>query len=515
MSLPDIFLIVAVSALTMASVMVLVWLAAPKVNYAHDSDQQAYGEIFLKFVDGTCVEASPSALELFHTDAPSGIEFARAHKMLALRFDALTMLLNAQTTNGWDCLSESIPSSVSYDKASLFIESDASTCSFRVADPAVPSSADRHKAMVGRARYKQLYETLNKIPTPIWINNERGNLQWANRSYATLAQTDSEQAAVFEFDSSRVLRSNGDRVSIPSPQQPDKSLWYDISTIELDQGNYLSYATNIDGIIAAETAQRKFVQTLAKTFAQLSIGLAIFDRERRLVLFNPALVDLTALPAQFLSVRPNLQSFFDKLRENRIMPEPKDYASWRRQIADLVVKAEGGDYQETWGLPSGLTYRVTGRPHPDGAIAILIEDITAEISLTRRFKGQIELGNSALETLSDAIIVFGPDSTVAFWNSAFRQFCQLPKDARASDHDLPDILKLCVRKFSASPELDRLKRALRNPAEMGANKGRIPQKDGPPLSYEVRSHDGTAVIVTLHTSEQSARKAFPELTSAS
>jgi len=53
-------------------------------------------------------------------------------------------------------------------------------------------------------------------------------------------------------------------------------------------------------------AQRNFVQTLTKTFAQLSIGLAIFNRERQLVLFNPALIDLTALPADFLTGRPHL-----------------------------------------------------------------------------------------------------------------------------------------------------------------------------------------------------------------
>ena len=71
------------------------------------------------------------------------------------------------------------------------------------------------------------------------------------------------------------------------------------------------YAVDVNAVVSAEISQRKFVQTLAKTFAQLSIGLAIFDRNRQLALFNPALIDLTALPAEFLSARPNLLSFFD------------------------------------------------------------------------------------------------------------------------------------------------------------------------------------------------------------
>lgn len=66
------------------------------------------------------------------------------------------------------------------------------------------------------------------------------------------------------------------------------------------------HAVDVNAVVKSEIAQRNFVQTLAKTFAQLSIGLAIFDRNGQLALFNPALIDLTELPAEFLSGRPTL-----------------------------------------------------------------------------------------------------------------------------------------------------------------------------------------------------------------
>ena len=118
------------------------------------------------------------------------------------------------------------------------------------------------------------------------------------------------------------------------------------------------HATCINAVVAAEQAQRNFVQTLAKTFAHLSIGLAIFDRNGQLALFNPALVDLTGLPAHFLSARPTMLSFFDQLRENRRMPEPKNYLNWRQEIADVIAAATDGRYQETWSLETGQTYSV-------------------------------------------------------------------------------------------------------------------------------------------------------------
>ncbi len=212
-----------------------------------------------------------------------------------------------------------------------------------------------------------------------------------------------------------------------------KPRWFNVTKTLSSDGGSLNYASDIDKVIEAEIAQRKFVQTLTKTFAQLSTGLAIFDRERQLALFNPALIDLLALPADFLSSRPTLVSFFDRLRETRMMPEPKNYSNWRQQIAELVIASVDGRFQETWTLPSGLTYRVTGRPHPDGAIALLFEDISAEISLTRRFRAQLNLGQAVIDTLDEAIAVFSTTGILTNSNRAYRhlwksdprhQFCR-------------------------------------------------------------------------------------------
>ena len=179
------------------------------------------------------------------------------------------------------------------------------------------------------------------------------------------------------------------------------------------------YALPADAAVKAEGSLREFVQTLSKTFAHLPIGLAIFDRQRQLALFNPALVDLTGAEVEFLSARPTLHAFLDRLRERQVIPEPKDYASWRQQMMDLEKQASRGLYEDTWTLPSGQTYHVVGRPHPDGAVAFLLEDITAEITLTRRFRSEIELGQAVVDTVEEAIVVFSPAGELILSNSAY------------------------------------------------------------------------------------------------
>ncbi len=265
---------------------------------------------------------------------------------------------------------------------------------------------------------------MEQAPYPVWLLDHQSNVRWCNAAYVSLVRKvrgqDADLTAPLFSDAGRDMRLGAKtRISISSVESENK-LWFDLTVVEHPEG-HLCYAVDINAIVAAETTQRKFVQTMTKTFAQLSIGLAIFDRNRQLALFNPALIDLTTLPPDFLSCRPSLSSFFDRLRDQHMMPEPKNYRSWRSQMNDLLEAAKDGNYQETWSLPSGSVYSVSGRPHPDGAVAFLFEDITAEITLTRRFRSEMDLMQSVLDKLADAIAVFGDDGTLAFTNRAYKK----------------------------------------------------------------------------------------------
>ena len=169
----------------------------------------------------------------------------------------------------------------------------------------------------------------------------------------------------------------------------------------------------------AQNSLREFMQTLTKTFAQLQVGLAIFDAERKLQVFNPALLDLTGLPIDFLSSRPSIMAVLDGMRDRNMIPEPKDYRSWRRQIMELERATASGLFEETWNLPGGQTYRVVGRPHPNGALALILEDISPEMSRTRRYKADIELSQAVLDGLSEAIAVFSPAGQLVMTNAAY------------------------------------------------------------------------------------------------
>lgn len=268
-----------------------------------------------------------------------------------------------------------------------------------------------------------LQRASDTTPHPVWQCDGAGQVIWHNKAYDALFRklhNDAPRPDALVFSSLAAMEEPFACKRVSAQSDPKaRTDWYDVSAIA--SGDVTVYhAIDVNAVVRSEAAQRNFVQTLAKTFAQLSIGLAIFDRNGQLALFNPALIDLTNLPADFLSARPTLISFFDRLRENRKMPEPKNYSSWRQEITDVIAAATDGRYQETWTLETGQTYRVHGRPHPDGAIAFLIEDISAEVSLTRNFRAELELGQSLMDTFDEALVVFSPTGVLTFCNLAYR-----------------------------------------------------------------------------------------------
>lgn len=261
---------------------------------------------------------------------------------------------------------------------------------------------------------------------PMWKEDDRARVTWANAPYFDLVERlrDGEAPG---WPLPRIFASELEttptegtvrRCKIAMPDR-DEPTWYEVSRDHLPGGAALFTAQPSDRLVRAESSLRQFLQTTTKTFAALPVGLAVFDRKRQLVTFNPALVALTQAGTEFLSARPDLRSFLDQLREKKRMPEPRDYRSWRDEIAQLEEDAENGTYRQLWELPEGKTFRVMGRPHPDGAIAFMFEDISAEVTLTRQFRADLEMFQAILDAVPAAIAVFQADGAMIGANEGY------------------------------------------------------------------------------------------------
>ena len=310
---------------------------------------------------------------------------------------------------------------------------------FTLTDPSALTAAERHDALCRLDRSGILQQTAHAAPCAICRLGADGRIEWHNAEFDSFAEPEINQIVS--------AAETGAKPPIRLTETASGQARYFDLKVEQAGASQVIYASDVTNFVQADAMRSSFIQTLTKTFADLATGLAVFDRKQTLVLFNPAMIDLTGLPAEFLSARPGVMEFFDVLRDRQVLPEPKNYASWRAQIADMVRSAVDGHYCEAWSLPNGLTYRVTGRPHPDGAIAFLFEDISDEISLTRRSRSQMEVRQAVLDRMEDAVAVTGPNGLLVFCNHPFRQLLGFDPDRSFAETGLDDLLAIGRSRF--------------------------------------------------------------------
>ena len=430
MQIPILVMVVIIATVALS----LFWLLRPEtVRPDHNTPE----EPFMIFRHNVLDYASDKALARFPI-AMGAHNWHDLHEIFVAEFPDFPQEPPQNPTQNVDLTSTGTPT----QKLQVEWINDGASITFTGQSPQTAKS-NIHREL------EALQKISSSMPYPTWKADQTDLITWQNNAYDALQDRCGTPTKPL-FDVSQMTPSqNVARIKIGCDKIGTEE-WFEVTRTLLDDGLLYS-ATSLDPLIRAEDAQRDFVQTLAKTFAHLSVGLAVFNRDRQLALFNPALIDLSGLSVSFLSPRPTIDTFFDAMRENRRMPEPKNYKSWRQRMIDLVDDAELGRFEETWTLETGQTYSVKGRPHPDGAIAFLLEDISAEVSLARNFRAEVELGQNLVDTFEDALAVFSQSGMLTFSNKAYDTMWKFKAGTSFADVTITDAIKLWKDRSEPNP----------------------------------------------------------------
>lgn len=460
--------------------------------------------IALLFRDRRLVDATASARSLLAA-LPGENDWARLWNWLSQRFEAPDAILERAAEDGRAV----ITGGGRPDGSALQLRAEdlgQGLLRFEIVDADLEYSGvtvNAHSLAAMEEEIAILRESVDHAPVLIWREDRNGAVSWANGAY--LSEIESQDPDEIRWPLPRLIALPDDADGVKRAEIPlgERSRWFDCHVQQFADTYRTIYAVPADTVVRAESSLREFVQTLTKTFADLPIGLAIFDRERRLQLFNPALTDLTGLSASFLTARPTLYAVLDSLREARMMPEPKDYASWRRTLATLEAGAASGHHVETWTLPGGQTYRVTGRPHPGGAIAFLFEDISSEITLTQRFKAELSLGAEILDALDSAVAIFDANGRLISTNQLFDTLWGFDTATTLRGFD-----QLWRRVAEDSPGYRALRAALSGDRADGRRSGAIAGPDQALLSWRVSPLSGGRRMVLFARTVAGTGEAF-------
>ncbi len=466
------------------------------------------------------VDATPPARQLLAATDPEGSERARLLALFLPRYPDLGEFLSAISGEGRRVF---VPDE-RQDGERLVAEWWGTFLRIRLESPGErqkPARIDRISLDALERELGILRKTAELAPYLAWHETREGRITWANRAYLetaqALAQGEERPDAWPPRHLFPSLGSLPDRDCLRSRRisaggNGAKRHWFECSSYPMGDG-LMFFAAPADALVKAENALQNFIQTLSLTFAHLPTGLAIFDRKRQLTLFNPALTDLFGLPVDFLSARPTLNAFLNQLREKQMIPEPKDFKSWRQQMEDLEAKAENGTYEEIWNLPGNKTYKIIGRPHPDGAVAFLFEDISTEISHTRRFVSQIETGQAVLDSLDEAIAVFAPDGTLTTSNTAHARLWGIDPGSAFGEMRFGDALMHWRQKAVCDPSdpepWERMNSFFTQPGNRQAQKGIIALRDGRRLLYRLVPLPGGMGLIGFREIPDNARARQP------
>lgn len=356
---------------------------------------------------------------------------------------------------------------------------------------------DRLSFAAMRDELDTLRHVVGHVPVLAWRKDETGRITWANTAYidAYLA-VDAGQCGLTWPIPDLFDGKAPDELARLSLDMGDHLSWFAHCMVADDQGA-LHFATPIDLAVQTETSRREMMQVLTRAFACLPTGLALFDKDRRLQVFNPALVDLTGLDPLFLAARPSFEQVLFSLRELRMLPEPKDFGTWRREISEMERAAETGVLTEEWCLDNGRIYQVSGRPQPGGALAFFFEDVTSDATLARSLRAEIDMGQAVFDGLQDAVVTFSGAGDTLLSNARYRQLWGEDPCNDLADAGFRDALALWSTTSTSTKFWDDLSRFAFSRSEDMLLSGTVCLLDGTTLGVQARRLRQDYLMVTF------------------
>ena len=457
------------------------------------------------FAGDALLDATAQARQILAAAPREGSDWARLSRLLTPRLPDLAEARELAMTEGRTTI-------LSRDGATRVVlepNGDSlrlSILSVETADATV--LVDRLSLAASRRELEGLRAISEGVPWLVWRDgpaNPNGTrpITWANTAYLDRATEVTGQSEswppphIFETDPARDGFGDPRRLAIKHSSKAPSD-WYVIYAQPLSDGVLYSAVTAAQEV-ASDAALRAFRQTLTQTFASLSAGLAIFDQNRVLTLFNTALTETLNLPVSFAASKPTLFAFLDRLRADRRIPEPRNYKGWRADLAALEGNASGPGYGETWTLSDGQVLRVTGRPHGDGAFALIFEDITSEIALTRQFRAELDLSQAVIDSMDEALAIFDASGVLAISNEAYATLWDSDPRTTLGDLTLPEATQRWTSRTAATPAWQALQAFVRQTEAREGWTRPVRMTDGRGLNVRVAPLAGGATLVGFRT----------------
>ena len=373
----------------------------------------------------------------------------------------------------------------------------------------------REETARARNDFAALVGLIEAAPMPMWFRGPEMDLRLVNSAYVTAVGA-KDAAKVVEDQVELVETVDGLTAAQVAGQAHSRDMPVErivqatvgnqrrtlrVSDLPLGEEGVAGYAIDIEEMEEQTRAFRAFRAAQRSMLDQLSIGVAQFDPDHRLVFANQPFQRIFALPQAVRVDPPNFDRFLDIARDAGRLPERRDFPEWRAEMGQWFTK--DAPIEDAWTLPDSTHLRIVAQPLPDGGLVLVAEDRSEQLALSATRDTLLRTLTATFDSLFESLAVFAPDGRMQLWNRSFPAIWGLPEEF-FDKH--PHVDKL----------LDRIANRLARPAQRKAigevvraatldrkqRGGRVVLSDGRTLEFAgVPLPDGNGLLTVMDVTD--------------
>ncbi len=300
-------------------------------------------------------------------------------------------------------------------------------------------------------------DLLDAIAAPAWLRDRNLRLKWANRAFLA-ATGDATLKDALAAD--RVLeRSERDLcasvIDNHAPTNARRLLVvdgerraFDFEIKELAHGGVAGVAFDTTEMARKEAKFQIEMDANEDVLDRLDTAVAVFGPDRRLVVANNAFVQRFAMSEHSLASHPSIDDMLDSLRAAGRLPEQREFGVWKRRLLELFNEPRT-DTTEVWHLPTGRSEKMNAHPHPLGGLTFLFEDVTEQLAIRSSYNTLVKVQKATLDTMDEAIAVFGLDGKLKLHNRAFGQLWRLEESDLVGEPHVRILGEICGKRIGS------------------------------------------------------------------
>lgn len=305
----------------------------------------------------------------------------------------------------------------------------------------------------------QIRDLLDNIPFPLWLRNDKLKIIQYNKKFlefSGISQSEfannkdpeittpqgesiSKTLARSAIESNRLKKNNvsiiknGERLAMEVFENPFHAEEC------LDKIYTAGILVNINELDELKRNLKLHQNAQLEILEALGTAFAVFDQNLKLAFYNHAFANLWQLDEAWLEVQPSYIAFLDTIRDKRLLPEVPDYIMFKNEEQkkfSQIIEPQ----KDMLHLPNGRTLSRMRAAYPTGGLIFAYEDITDRLAATSAYNALLVGQKEMLENLFDAVLIFGTNGRLVFYNKAYLKLWTPPLNLLDSEPNLDEIL---------------------------------------------------------------------------